>query len=349
MTSTHLPFTPDWLYWRYPWLLALLALLPLVAWWRGGNRRRGALLYSDVATVASAAKSAIHWPALLPLLRMAALAALIIACARPQRADESSRTYAEGIAIQMVVDVSSSMRDEDLSVSGKRFTRLDVVKSVFRDFVLGRGSDLPGRPNDLIGMIRFARFADSVCPLTLDRSHLNRLIAETQTAIPNSPDDGTAIGDGLALAAERMKDLKRFSGSGDQYKITSRVIILLTDGENNAGEIEPVKAGELAATLGLKVYTILAGTGAMSAFGRRPVDDQELKQIAELTGGRYFHATDAAALREIYAEIDRLERTKTEERRFERYGELAAPWLLTAFACLALRTTFAATWLRRTP
>ncbi len=150
-------------------------------------------------------------------------------------------------------------------------------------------------------------------------------------------EDMTAIGDALALGVSRLKDLKRTSGSGQQYTITSRVIVLLTDGEQNAGDLSPEQAGELAATYGIKVYTILAGTGAVRGFSRMPVDDEPLKRVAELTGGRAYHARDRGSLLKIYEEIDRLERTKTEERRFVHWGELSRPWLVAAFACICLQ------------
>lgn len=332
----------------YPLALLLLLLIPIfwVLWLK--RSRRPALRFSDAGALRSAGGAGRGYlRLLLPFLRTAAMVALVVAVARPQRADETSRTFAEGIAIQMVVDTSTSMKDLDLSPPGGRQTRLDVVKEVFRQFVEG-GEDLPGRDDDLIGMIRFARYADSVCPLTLDHESLLDVLADTEL-VRYREEDGTAIGDALALAVERLKDLRRTTGSGEQYKITSRAIILLTDGENNAGMIEPEKAGELAARFGIKVYTILAGTGQRFGFARRPVDDSQLRSIAELTGGRFFHANDARALKEVYAEIDQLERTKTEERRYVRWGELSQPWLLAAFICLSLQTFLNATWLRKIP
>lgn len=335
----------------YPFVLLFLTLIPILWVLELRRRRRPVIRYSDVSMLRAAAGP---WPARLRLapllLRSAALACLIVAAARPQRSDESSKTFAEGIAIQMTVDVSSSMNDLDLSPRGAQLSRLDVVKEVFKRFVVGDG-DLPGRPNDLIGMVRFARFADSVCPLTLDHASLLAVLDSTQTIQPQrrQEEDGTAIGDGLALAVERLKDLKRTSGSGEQHVIRSRVIILLTDGENNMGNIEPQQAGELAANYGIKVYTILAGTGQQQGPFRRPVDDRDLKAIAATTGGKYFHATNGAALRNIYQEIDKLERTRVEERRFVRWEERAQPWLLAAFACLCVQALLDATWLRRIP
>ena len=352
MKHVHLPLTPEWLLWPEPWIWALLLLLLLPLMWSLWlrPRRQTVIRFSGLADLRQAGGGVSRrLRLLLPILRTAALACLIVAVARPQRADESSRMFAEGIAIQMVIDTSSSMRDVDLSPPGKYLTRLDVVKQVFRRFVEGDpASDLPGRPNDLVGMIRFAHYPDAVCPLTLDHDNLSEVLDKTKL-VETRDEDGTAIGDGLALAVERLKELKRTTGSGDQIVITSRVIILLTDGENNTGEIEPRKAGDLAATYGIRVYTILAGTGQHDMFFRRPVDDRDLRYIAQVSGGQYFRAQDEKSLEEIYSEIDKLERTKVEERRFVRWGELSHGWLVAAFACIALMTSLDATRLRKIP
>ena len=334
----------------HPWFLLALLLLPLLWFFWLRPRQRPVIRFSGLADLRQAGGGAARRLRLiLPILRTAALVCLIVAAARPQRADESSRTFAEGIAIQMVVDTSSSMTDVDLSPPGKFLTRLDIVKNVFREFVEGNpDSDLPGRPNDLVGMIRFARYPDAVCPLTLDHKNLAEVLKETKI-VDRQDEDGTAIGDGLALAVERLKELKRTTGSGDQIIITSRIIILLTDGEDNASEIPPEKAGDLAATYGIKVYTILAGTGQRQAFYRRPVDDRTLRSIAKVTGGKSFRAQDEKSLQEIYAEIDQLERTKVEERRFIRWGELSQGWLAAAFVCIGLQTFLDATRLRKIP
>lgn len=335
----------------HPWFLLTLLLLPLLWFLWLWPRRQTVIRFSGLAEFRRAGGGLTRRARLvLPILRTAALSCLIVAAARPQRADESSRVFAEGIAIQMVVDISGSMMDTDLSPPGKYWTRLDVVKEVFRKFVEGDpNSGLPGRPDDLIGMIRFARYPDAVCPLTLDHKNLIEVLNQTKI-VDRRDEDGTAIGDGLALAVERLKELKRTTGSGDQIVITSRVVILLSDGENNAGEIEPRKAGDLAATFGIRAYTIMAGTGHRAAFGYRlPVDDRDLRYIAETTGGKHFHARDQKSLLDIYAEIDKLERTKVEERRFVRWGELSQWWLAAAFGCIALQTLMDATRLRKIP
>lgn len=353
MTQVHLPFTPEWLLWPQPWVWALVGIPLLGLLWPLWLRpqRRAALRYSAVGELRGAAgRWPRRWQLLLPALRTGALACLLVAVARPQIADESSRQYAEGVAIQMVVDTSSSMEDDDLATGGRRQTRLDVVKDVFRRFVAGDPDDgLPGRKNDLIGMIRFARFADSVAPLTLDHKVLLDALETVQLVPPNSPENGTAIGDGLALAVERLRNLTRTAGSGEQLTIRSRIAILLTDGENNLGEVTPEQAGELAATHKIKVYTIMAGTGARQGWRRMPVDDSVLRRIAEVTGGKHYAARDAAALEGVYREIDALERTKIEERHYLRFGDLGGPWLLAAFVLVCVQMFADATWLRRIP
>jgi Ca-activated chloride channel family protein len=356
MTHVHLRLTPEWLWWAQPWvwLLLLLPLLSLLWWLWLRPQRRPVLRFSSL-TVLRAAGGAWrrHFRLILPILRTGALACLIVAAARPQSPNESRRVQVEGIAIQMVLDTSASMLDGDLSPPTERRSRLDVVKDVFRRFVEGDGK-LPGRPNDLIGMIRFARYADSVCPLTLDRAALGDVLDQTRIPLDRFnrvPEEynRTAIGDGLALAVERLKDLKRTTGSGEQLIITSRVVILLTDGENNAGQIMPEQAGELAAACHIKVYTILAGTGQLVGWGRLPVDDRALRRIAEVTGGKHYRATDQAALEQIYADIDRLERTRTEEHKYVEWGELGWPLLMAAFIALGLQTLLDATALRKIP
>lgn len=361
MTHVHLPLTPAWLLWPQPWvwLLCLLALLPVfwVLWLRPG--RRPVIRFSGLDALRSAGGAwRRHLRLALPVLRTVALGCLIVAAARPQSANESRRTVVEGIAIQMVLDISTSMRDIDLSPPGQQVSRLDVVKDVFKRFVTG-GGELPGRPNDLIGMIRFSRYPDSVCPLTLDREVLLNILDETHTIVwldqtgrmrGNKEEDGTAIGDALALAVERLKDLKRTTGSGNQLVITSRVAILLTDGQNNMGMISPQQAGELAATYGIKVYTILAGRGERLPWGGQlPVDDTDLQRIAEVTGGKHFRSDNPKAMEKIYEEIDRLERTKTEEQSHVEWGELSWMWLIVAFGCLAVQTLLGSTLLRKIP
>jgi Ca-activated chloride channel homolog len=360
-----------------PWWLLLLplALLPL---WRH-RRAQVRVGHADLGPAQAAGVSLaarLRW--IPPLARSLAVFLLIVAIARPVKADEQTRVRVEGIAIQMLVDRSGSMRALDFTLRGAQVDRLTAIKSVARAFVLGDETDeaatrsLGGRPNDLVGLVTFARYADGISPLTLDHDHLVAALDRVQFA--GNDEDGTAIGDALALGVERLKDV-RVRGEGDAQSgdagtiVRSRVLILLTDGENTAGDIDPDDAAKLAETFGIRIYTIGVGT---NGFAPLPIDDPFagrfiqrvpvtidealLRRIAERTGGAYFRATDTASLASIYAEIDRLERTETESRRYLSYADfavesvdigpfslppiLAGALLLLAFELLLVATRF---------
>ena len=266
-----------------------------------------------------------------------ALVALVVALAGPRTGERVSRIQREGIAVMMVIDISSSMRALDLSTAARERTRLEAVQDVFEAFVLGNG-DLPGRPDDAIGLVSFAGFADTAVPLTLDHNSL-AAVARDLTTVSDRREDGTAIGDALALAVERLRE----------STAQSRIAVVLTDGVNNAGVESPAAAAELARSMGVKVYTIGAGTTGLAPvrvedrFGRSvlrsvrvEVDEAVLRRVAEVAGGRFFRVEDAAGLERVYAEIDRLERTRITEDRFRQYHELFALPLALALALLAL-------------
>ena len=235
--------------------------------------------------------------------------------------------------------------DGDTSVN-----RLHVVKQIVRQFVTG-GGGLSGRADDLIGLVAFARYADAACPLTLDHANLTRILDEVEI-VRDQSEDGTAIGEGLALAVERLR----------QNPAKSKVAILLTDGVNNAGEIDPLRAADLAAAHDIRTYVVGAGSTGLApvpvagpggrVFLRRmrvELDEKTLRAIADRTGGRYFHAANAEALAEVYAEIDRLERSEITEVRYLQYTEHYAPWTATAVACIGLAGVAGGTWFRRLP
>lgn len=353
------------------WLLLLLPLAGL-AWLRWCSPRlRAQVIYPDISLVAAAGSSLaakLRW--LVPVLRTLVLAGLVVAIARPVKPNEQVRVQVEGVAIMLVVDRSGSMRAQDFVVDGQRTDRLAAVKDVVRDFVLGDG-DLPGRPDDLLGLVTFARHADTLCPLTLDHDHLLTAVDAIRPASERG-EDGTAIGEGVALAVERLRDAGSRATPDAQHRIKSKVVILLTDGENNAGEIDPLTAAELAASAGVRIYTIGAGTRGLAPFpmevmGRtvmqmQPVtiDEKTLTRIAELTGGRYFRATDTDSMREIYREIDTLEKTRSDQRRTVLFSELAVeplrwgrwsipPLLLPVALLLSLELLLAWTRLRTMP
>jgi Ca-activated chloride channel homolog len=278
---------------------------------------------------------------------------MAIALAGPRIGQRTSRIQHDGIAIVMAVDASGSMKALDLSDGARERTRLDAIKEVFEQFVNGaKDGSLKGRPDDAIGIVSFARYADTRCPLTLDRGTLTE-IARGLQIVEDQNEDGTAIGDGLDLAVERLRE----------SKATSKVVILLTDGVNNAGDSAPLQAADFAKESGVKVYTVGAGTNGRAPirvedpFSGRSVltavpvqiDEETLKGIAERTGGRYFRATDGEALKDIYAEIDTLERTRFSEERFLDYDEyyrlMLAIGLMLACAAYLLRASV----LRRLP
>lgn len=362
----------------HPWFLLLLPLAFLP--WRGMRRPR--VGHSDGAVLVAAGSSLVAKIRWVPIaLRSAAIALVVASLARPVKADSHTQVRVEGIAVQLVVDRSSSMLAMDFTVNGEPVDRLTALKAVVRDFVDGDGT-LEGRPNDMVGVVTFARNADSVCPLTLDHDYL--LAGVRQLGVARSAqEDGTAIGDGVALGVERLKDVASRQGSGAEAEqsaegqanrnapqVKSRVMILLTDGENNAGDIDPLAAAELAQAYGIKLYTIGVGTRGKApfpvtdVFGRTfyekvdvSIDEDLLTRMAESTGGRYFRATNTDSLRAIYAEIDALERTETEARRYLEYADFAVepmrliglsvpPLLLVAMVFLGLDLLLASTRFR---
>jgi Ca-activated chloride channel family protein len=289
-------------------------------------------------------------------VRVAAIVLLTVGLARPQQGREEVRDVSQGIAIEMVVDRSGSMGQE-LIYEGKQLNRLEVVKQVFKEFVLGNGKDLQGRGSDLIGMLAFARYADTLCPLTLSHGALERFIESIQL-VTRKNEDGTAIGDALALAAARLRTAEE--SLKKDYRIKSKVAILLTDGQNNAGKRSPLEAARLAKEWGIKVYAI--GIGGRESFvtvrtplgeykmpGGPGVDEATLKKIADETGGAFWLAESADKLHEIYKEIDRLERTEIESVRHVDYAERFLPFVLLAIALLVLEQVLISTVFRRVP
>jgi len=347
-----------------PLVLLALLVLPLVFWLRYRLGRSGTLSFSSIAVAAKAGSSQRQQLAFIPsLLRIVALVLLVVALARPQEGKERIRDVSQGIAIEMVVDRSGSMGTE-MEYDGAVSNRLGVVKGVFERFVTG-GHGLSGRPSDLIGMVAFARYPDTVCPLTLSHGALHEFM-ETVHLAETRNEDGTAIGDAIALAAARLRTaeetLARQTGeNSDKFKIKSKVIILLTDGENNAGKRDPLQAAKLAASWGIKIYTIGVGGGDgmmvmhdpffgnLRVPGGAGVNRAMLEQIAKETGGIFRMAEDARSLHSIYKEIDRLERTDIESVRYMDYRELFVPFALAGLILLCIETILRCTVFRRVP
>ena len=323
-----------------PLMLLLLGVVPVLAWWyfRGAKRTRGSLTHSDAGGLGRAGGSAGQWLRHLPAaLRGLALVCLIVAFARPQTGVTGENVVAEGIDIVMALDVSSSMLAEDLAPN-----RLEAAKAVAAGFI-------EGRRNDRIGLVIFAGKAFTQAPLTLDYSVVTSLITELEVGMI---EDGTAVGMGLATA------VKRLQGS----EAASKVVVLLTDGRNNRGEIDPITAAQAAQALGVRVYTIGAGARGTARvpvpdrFGgqryittRVDVDEPVLRATAETTGGRYYRATDRASLEAIYEEIDELETTEMLVENFTTYGERFPLPLALGLLLLLAEVVLGRTWLRTLP
>jgi Ca-activated chloride channel family protein len=348
---------PLWLLMTVPLLLATMLSM------RGD--RRGAVVYSSVRLLESVPITfAQRVKRLLPWLRFAGMLIVIVALARPQHGLKDFRIQTEGISIVMCIDRSGSMQALDFQLDGERVDRLEAVKAVFHDFVAGDGR-LPGRPDDQIGLVAFGGFAEAKAPLTLDHGALLEVLETVEIAEPVYDREGnvinrryleeeraTAIGDAVALAVERLRD--------SQAK--SKVIILLSDGENTAGAIQPEDAAKAAESFGIKIYSIGVGTTGTAPFKmidpfgreqlvRQPVrlDEASLKMLAETTQGRYFNAKDTNALEDVYHDIDRLEKTELEGRLYTEYRELFQWWLLPGLALIVTELTLRCTRFRSLP
>src|SRR4051812_19321334 len=340
-----------------PWYFVLLLLLPVIGWRLWSSSRISSVPFSSTLFAMGLRRTWRQRLAWVPAaLTLGAVAVTIVALARPREGREQTVVDSEGIAIEMVVDLSGSMRAMDFQIEGKHVDRLTAIKNVARRFIQGDESTtkkdkLAGRTTDLVGLITFARFADAILPPTLDHAFVMDQLNHQQIVTRRS-DDGTAIGDAISLAVEKLNRLD----SKKQDKVKSKVMILLTDGENNAGDFDPVQAAELAKTMGIKIYTIGVGTRGSAPVpvqnpytGRQEIqwmdvdiDEGTLQKIASATGGKYFRATDTETLDSIYREIDRLEKTKIESRHFVDYRELAIQstnvngWKLPPLVLIAL-------------
>lgn len=304
-------------------LYLLLALIPMAAWYiLRNNKNTASIRISDTTSVAKAPMTMLHYMRHLPfLLEMVAIAAFIVALARPQSSTSWENVTTEGIDIVVTLDISTSMLAMDFQPN-----RLEAAKKVAMEFI-------SGREYDRMGLVVFAGEAFTQCPLTTDRAVLLNLFGDIRTGLI---EDGTAIGNGLATAVARLKESEAIS----------RVIILLTDGENNRGEVAPLTAAEIAKTYGIRVYTVGVGTigtapyPVQTPFGTQvqdmevKIDEPMLKQIAQITDGRYFRATGNLKLAEIYQEIDRLEKSKIDVKEFSRRTEEYMPFAFIGLVLL---------------
>ncbi|RMF06740.1 MAG: VWA domain-containing protein [Candidatus Neomarinimicrobiota bacterium] len=297
---------------QHPWALALLLLLPLLYWAqrRWTEPREGSLRFSSHRLWVPEQKRRGQWKIrLLQTLTYLVLALLVLGLSRPRRIDSLEKEKVEVVDILLVIDISSSMLADDFPPN-----RLEAVKATAREFV-------HHREGDRIGVVVFAAESFIQCPLTVDIDVVDNLISEIMVA--EREYDGTAIGMAIANGVNRLRD----------SEAKSKVMVLLSDGSNNAGELDPLTAADLAAEFGIKIYTIGAGTDQSVTFIpnrgyiRNEIDEKTLRQIADRTGGKYFRAVDVDALKAIYDEIDQLERTEVEVKQYTHYRELF-PWFL---------------------
>ncbi len=322
-----------------PVFLWLIALVPLAVLLRRRSERGLAIFFSDISLARGLPRTRRAALGGLPAL-LAALALVLagLGLARPRLGLSEVRVSSEGVAIVIALDVSGSMEAEDFQAGGRRINRLDISKQVIEQFIRGRDSDR-------IGLVVFATHAYTQCPLTVDYEVLQMLLAEVKLGILDG--QRTAIGSALAASLNRLRDAEA----------KSKVVILVTDGNNNAGKIDPLTAAEMAKTLGVKIYAI--GVGGKDpyryrgAFGQiytvEPLNDQPLMEISDLTGGKYFRATDSGALEAIFATIDRLEKTVSEDVVYTSYRELFPAFVWSALGLLLLGVFLDRTVFRRLP
>ena len=326
-----------------PWVFILLPVAAAVLLYSRKGKRQPALRFSTSILLDGLKPT----PKLklrkgVIILRMLALILIIIALSRPQSMLQESRIETEGIDIVLAIDTSTSMRAEDFELGGKRDNRLEVVRDVVKDFISRRHSDR-------IGIVAFAANAYTVSPLTLDYGWLLQNLERVKIGMT---EDGTAIGSGISSALNRLKD----------SEAKGKVVILLTDGRNNAGKISPLTAADAARALNIKVYTIGAGSKGLVPYPAKDyfgntvyrqvqidIDEETLKKIAEKTKALYYRATDTTSLRSIYEEIDKIEKTPIEEKGYTEYKELFPLFLIPALALLILEVILKNTLLRRIP
>lgn len=328
------------LYLADPWFLALIPVgLALLLWGRGRRGRAIGRVPALPAPMPQSLAQRLGW--IPPTLAGLAVCGVAAALARPVRANVLSTSTSEGIDIALVVDRSGSMRFRDLE-QGR--TRLEVVKEVVGDFAVRRMTDQVGAA-DNCALITFAQYPQLLCPFTLDAGALTGFL-DGVDLVRHEVEDGTAIGRGLAKAVALLSE----------SDAKSRVVVLLTDGENNVGDIPPLEAARLASELGVRVYTVLAGRFVYQEdiFGRehateRALDSTELEEIARLTEGRFFRARDREGLEAVYSEIEALERTPRSEERYTQTYDLYPPILLGALLLYVSAWLSYATWARRLP
>jgi Ca-activated chloride channel family protein len=313
----------------HPWVLLLLPLALLLPWQARLTGRLALVVPRTRDLVAGPRALFAHVPT---GLRVIGLVLLLFALARPQRTRTDVMVESEGLDIVLAIDTSGSMQELDMGTGLTPMSRLDAAKQVGSGFV-------QGRPHDRIGVVAFGEEAFTQCPLTIDHDTLDELIGALEIGVAGG--QGTAVGTAIAVSAKRLKDLDA----------PSKIAILITDGRSNAGRLSPIEAAQAAAAVGIRLYTIGVGAGRRSLlmpFGNGP-DEEQLTAVAEATGGRYFRATDARALADVFAAIDQLEPSPAEVRQLVQHEERFRVPLVPAVLLLILDAALAATVLRRGP
>lgn len=327
---------------KSPLILILLLLLPLIYFLRK-RQKEPALIFPSISLITPIKKTwKIKALQILGYLRLAIIGLFIIGLAGPRSVLEETEYKTEGIDIILAIDASGTMAAEDFTINNKRYNRLEVVKDVVRDFI-------SARQHDRIGLVAFSAMAYTASPLTTDYSWLKMNLDRIQLGLI---EDGTAIGSAIASSLSRLK----------KSHAKSKVIILLTDGMNNAGKIDPLEAAQAARAFGVKIYTIGAGTKGYVPFpvidmwGRKVyqkvqinIDEETLAKIAELTRGKYFRATDTNSLKNIYKEIDALEKVQIEQLEFKQYKELFFYFVLAGLFLLILELIVSHTLILKIP
>jgi Ca-activated chloride channel homolog len=328
----------------HPWFLLLLLLLPIIAWLKGKRGEPPAFIYSSVQLVRGLLNvSRTRSGSFLSTLRWFALALFIVALAQPRLTKSETKVSASGVDIVVALDMSGSMISEDFEVHSQRVNRFNMARAVLEKFI-------EKRPNDRIGLVVFATDPYIATPLTLDHDFLMENLDRLQ--IGTIDENRTAIGSALSTAVNRLRELKS----------KSKIVILMTDGQNNSGKIAPVTAAEAAQALGVKVYTIGVGMRGMAPmpvfFGRQRVgermepvdiDEDTLQKIAQMTGGKYYRADNSEHFQAIYAEIDKLEKTEKEVKKYSHHRELFAWAIMPGLALVLLETLLRHTLFRRLP
>jgi Ca-activated chloride channel family protein len=349
---------PDWLSknsaltFAQPWFLLVLLAIPLLAWLRGRSGPAAALTFSSTSALRSLGKSsAARAGKFLRALLLIALAFFAVAMARPQLGKSLTQVEASGIDIMLALDVSGSMLTKDFTIGGEQATRIDAIREVTRKFI-------EARPNDRIGIIAFAGRPYVVSPMTLDHDWLQKNLERVKIGLV---EDGTAIGSGMSAAANRLNDKRS----------KSRVIVLLTDGENNTGKIPPNTAAEAIKALKIHFYAIGAGingiapTPVFNPQNGKPVTDMfgnilyqnqrvhfneaGLKEVAKIADGQFYRATDTRSLEQIFADIDKLEKTTVSVKKYQQYRDLFPALIATGLGLLLAQLLLAQTIWKKLP